>query len=290
MFTAARDRYGDTDLYDLPDTAGIRPPGSLDHRDFGLTLNLHMAALVAVDAHARGKQPSLAEPHELSAYLLDRERLAWQRLYDAGRHGQDYRTRPTVMAKTVFTAVLTGAVDHPTAEQALKTLDLSEHPQSLIDDHRFCYRPADDELVLEPLYPDRLAEDFLGLLTPGHGISSYEADPWARNVPATLTATAGLRPVIAPRAVTFLASAAGRWAHVRQKVLYPLLRRDPGLAIAAGSPALTTLAALGDTSGPDDGSSPSTPSCSPSWRPSNPVCPRAATSTWTSASSRSWRS
>lgn len=247
MFIAARDRYGASDLYDLPDTASIQPSASLDDRDFGLTLTLHMAALVAVDAHSRGKRSSSAEPHELSAYLLDRERLAWQRFYDAGRQAQDYRTRPTVMARTVFTAVLTGAVDQPTGEHALETLKLSEHPQDLIDDHRLCYRPADEDTVLEPLYPDRLAEDFLGLLTPGHGISAYEADPWAKHAPATLTGAEKLRPVIASRAVTFLASAAARWPHVGTKVLYPLLREHPRLAVEAGSAALAAVA------GPQDG-------------------------------------
>ncbi|MEU2681291.1 tetratricopeptide repeat protein [Streptomyces sp. NPDC007107] len=167
------------------------------------------------------------------------------------------------MAKTVFTAVLTGAVGHGTGKRALRKLGLPEPHDHLLDDHRFCYPPADRATVLEPLYPDRLAEDFLGLLTPGHDISSDEPDPWANDAPATLTATSAeptpgvtaeedLRAVIAPRAVIFLASAAARWAHLGKDVLYPLLRRDPGLAIAAGSSALTTLAALGDPGGPDE--------------------------------------
>ncbi|MFI1568706.1 hypothetical protein ACH4ZX_37780 [Streptomyces sp. NPDC020490] len=263
MFTAARDRYADSALYGVADPVSIQPPASLGRRDFGLPLNLQMAALVAVDARKNGTAPSLSEPHQLSAYLLDRERLAWQRLVDAGRHGQDYRTGQSVMAKTVFTAVLTGAVGHGTGKRALRRLALPEPHDHLLDDHRFCYPPADRATVLEPLYPDRLAEDFLGLLTPGHDISSYEPDPWANDAPATLTATpAGptpgvtaeedLRAVIAPRAVTFLASAAARWAHLGKEILYPLLCRDPGLAIAAGSSALTALAALGDPGGPDE--------------------------------------
>lgn len=211
--------------------------------DFGLTLNLHMAALVAVDAHTRGEHPP-TQPHELSGYLLDREYQAWQRLFDAGRHGQDYQTWPTVMAKAVFTAVLTGALSHTTATHALRKLDLPEHPQHILDDHRFCYPPTDPSQVLEPLYPDRLAEDFLALLTPGHTISAYDPDPWTHTVPATLTNDDGLRTVIAPHAVTFLAAATSRWPHVGQKVLYPLLRADARLAITAGSAALTTLATI----------------------------------------------
>lgn len=254
MFTAARDRYGASDLYDLPNTSAVEPPALMDRPDFGLTLTLQMAALVAVDAHARGRRPSLTEPHELSAYLLDREYRAWQRLFEAGGSGLDYKTRPAVMARTVFTAALTGAVSHGTGARALRALDMPGHPQDLLLDHRFCYPPVDRDLFLEPLYPDRLTEDFLGLFTPGHDITAYDPDPWAGDVPAALMG-GDLGPAVAPRAVTFLASAAARWAHVGRRVLYPLLRSSPHLAITAGSPALTTLAALaglGDAGGEGD--------------------------------------
>ncbi|OLF07391.1 hypothetical protein BLA60_27900 [Actinophytocola xinjiangensis] len=243
MFAAARDRYAQPDLYDVPDASGIQPPTELGHDDFGLTLTLHMAALVAVDARKRGQRTPSA-PHELSAYLLDREYQAWQQLHDAGDHGQDYRTRPAVMARTVFTAALVGAVSHDTGTRTLQAVDLPGHPQDLLLDHRFCYPPADRTLVLEPLYPDRLAEDFLGLLTPGHDLTAYDPDPWTGTVPATLLTTDGLRQATVNRAVTFLASAAARWPHLADAVLYPLLRQDPGLAIEAGGNALATLADL----------------------------------------------
>lgn len=287
MFAAARDRYCEPDLYDLPDATAIRPPGSLDDPDFGLTLTVHMAALVTIDARKRGQQPP-TEPHELSAYLLDREYQAWQRLFDAGVQGQDFRTRPSIMARTVFTATLTGAVDHETGTRTVRQLNLPGHPDELLLDHRFCYPPADRRLVLEPLYPDRLAEDFLALLTPGHDISSYDPDPWATTVPgmllldftALLNTAAGniLAPLtpghdinsgdpdrraanvpgqpavdstgprlsIAARAVTFLASATERWPHVGTEVLYPLLRVQPSMAVAAGSGALTAIANIKD--------------------------------------------
>jgi hypothetical protein len=245
MFAAARDRYGEPDLYDLPDATSIEPPGSLEHRDYGLTLTLHMAALVAVDANKRGERPP-SNPHELSAYLLDREYRAWQRLADAAGHGKDYKTRPALMARAVFTATLTGAVSHDTGTRAIQALDLPGHPQDLLIDHRFCYPPADRELVLEPLYPDRLAEDFLGLLIPGHDITAYDPDPWATTVPATLLTADGIRPAIAARAIAFLGSAASRWPHVGRKALYPLLRAHPDLALDAGSAALTALADIDD--------------------------------------------
>jgi hypothetical protein len=49
-----------------------------------------------------------------------------------------------------------------------------------------------------------------------------------------------------PRALTFLVAAADRWPHVRSGHLYPLLRRDPRLALDGGSAALTGLAGLSD--------------------------------------------
>lgn len=249
MFRAARDRFGE--LYGLQDRDSVSAPPALpDHPDFGLTLTVQMAALVAVDARRRGAEAP-ASPHGLSAYLLDREYQAWQRLFEAGFRGQDFQTRPAVMARAVFTAALTGAVDQDTGIRAIRRLDLPGHPQDLLVDHRFCYPPADRELVLEPLYPDRLAEDFIALLTPGHEISAYDPDPWAIDAPAALLADAGaLRPLVAGRAVTFLASAAERWPHLGVKVLCPLLRKDPAMAMEAGSAALTSVAAIGDL--PDD--------------------------------------
>jgi tetratricopeptide (TPR) repeat protein len=246
VFAAARDRYARPDLYDLPDPSSVQVSGSLDNPDFGLTLTLHAAALVAVDAHARGRRPPNS-PHELSAYLLDREYQAWQRLFDAGQHGQDYQTRPSVMARTVFTATLTGAVGHDTGIQALRTLEFSGQLQEILLDHRFCYPPIDREQVLEPLYPDRLAEDFLALLVPGHEVTGYDPDPWSQGVPAALlTAGNGLRPALAPRVLTFLAAATDRWPHLGDKVLYPLLATDPTLVLDGSSAALTALAGIKD--------------------------------------------
>ncbi|MFG2091884.1 tetratricopeptide repeat protein [Spirillospora sp. NPDC048824] len=245
MFRAARDRFAD--LYGLQDASAVSAPAVLpDHPDYGLTLTVQMAALVAVDAFRRGAEAPTS-PHELSAYLLDREYQVWQRLFEAGAHGQDFQTRPAVMARAVFTAALTGAVDQDCGSRAIRRLDLPGHPQDLLVDHRFCYPPSDRELVLEPLYPDRLAEDFIALLTPGHDISAYDPDPWAKNVPATLlTEGKDLRPVVVGRAMLFLTSAAERWPHLRGKVLYPLLRSDPALALEAGSATLSSLASIDD--------------------------------------------
>lgn len=241
MFAAARNRFCQPDLYDLPGAA-ITPPGSLDDPDFGLALTVQMAALVAVDAHKSGRTAP-ASPHQLSAYLLNREFLAWQRLRDAEREGQDYETKPTDMAKVVFAAALTGALDHDLGEQVMRLLNIPGHPQRLLDDHRFRYPTAGGEHVLQPLYPDRLAEDYLALLTPGHDVTAYEPQPWANSVPAKLLAPENsLRPMIAPRAVTTLTAAAARWPHLRENVLQPLLMADASVALDAGNAGLSGIA------------------------------------------------
>ncbi|MFJ4616977.1 hypothetical protein [Streptomyces sp. NPDC088812] len=70
MFTVARDAFATA--YGVTDPARLTPPGSLDHPDFGLTLAVHMAALVAVDTAVHGGRPP-GDMVGLSAHLLDRE-------------------------------------------------------------------------------------------------------------------------------------------------------------------------------------------------------------------------
>lgn len=229
MYRAARDafavRYGVTPA---PEPA---PP-------YGLTLALHMAALVSVDARAHGRRPP-AGLAGLTVYLLDREHLHWGTLFARG--DGPYATPPEAMNRTVFAAALTGAVDRSTGSAVVSGLGTGPPPGRVLDDHAFCYPAAEPErgTVLEPLYPDRLAEDFLALTLPGHG-ADYPATEWAPEV------TARLLGPHAGRAVTFLAAAAQRWPHLGPRHLYPLLAADPGLALAAGGAALSALAALDD--------------------------------------------
>ncbi|MFJ8842018.1 hypothetical protein ACIRFF_03835 [Streptomyces cyaneofuscatus] len=253
MFRAAvaafRTLYGSLSIEDLS------PSDSLDGGDLGLPLALHVAALVAVDAQARGA----AVPRGLAGltvYLLDREHLHWHRLYanghgegpPSGDDGRGYTTAPEVMNRAVFTACLTGTVPRELGEAALLAQSVPR-TADVLRDHAFCYPPFGDEAdtVLEPLYPDRLAEDFVALTLPGHS-NDYPVRSWA---PPTITAlldpgsrcdTAAVRRWT-PRLIILLASAAGpgRWLHVAA-YLNSLLADDPDLAIAAGGAALATLA------------------------------------------------
>lgn len=140
-------------------------------------LSLHTHALVAVDA-ASQDVPVPAGEHRLSAYLLDRERMSWKRHYRGGRAGSEFGTPPSVMARLVFVAALVGAVSDATGKQLVKQLDIEGHADRALADHSNSYPPMDPATRLEPLYPDRLAEDLLALHLPGHDVDAYGSDPW----------------------------------------------------------------------------------------------------------------
>ncbi|MEV4975034.1 hypothetical protein [Streptomyces scopuliridis] len=250
MFAAARDsfaaRYGVRSLR-------VETSAALAGDDFGLTLSVHLAALVAVDAHVTGRRPP-PDLAGLTCYLLDREHLHWARLHGEGGHEIDptartFTTPSEAMNRTVFTAALTGPMAPAQGLGVVAELDLKLPAHRVLADHAVCYPPADParETVLEPLYPDRLSEDFLALTLPGHH-AEYPAQPWARATVGTLLTGAADPATLlwTPRAVTFLASAAQRWPHVGPRHLYPLLAAAPQVAVAAGSAALTTLAGLDD--------------------------------------------
>jgi tetratricopeptide (TPR) repeat protein len=219
MFAAAR--AGFAARYGIGDPEVIAPPGALVD---GLTLTVHVAALVAVDAHARGVRAP-ADPASLTAYLLDREHAQWAR-----RAGED-------LERVVFAAALTGPLPRPDGRSVLDALRL---PADLLDAHAVSYPPADParDTVLEPLLPDRLAEDFVALSLPGHR-GGHPARPWAPAVLRTVLHQSG-------RGLGRLVAAAERWPHVAAGHLYPLLHDAPELAAGAGSPVLTALANLPD--------------------------------------------
>ncbi|WP_415974503.1 hypothetical protein [Rhodococcus sp. 077-4] len=240
-FTRARDRFGE--LFGVQDLGVIKPPRPLTGPTFDLVLSLHMAALVAVDASIRGQTPP-TEPAGLAAYLLDREYMNWRRLYGTRTLGEEFETPPTIMARAVFTAVLTGAVPYQVATDALTAAALTPSMR-ILSDHRVCYPPVDRALTLEPLFPDRLAEDFLALLTPGHEVSGYDPDPWTTDLLTKLLAATGADsvPSFAVRATTFLAAAAVRWPHL-SGVVSDLVRTHPMTVLNSGNTALTTVAEI----------------------------------------------
>ncbi|MFG2539396.1 tetratricopeptide repeat protein [Streptomyces sp. NPDC048511] len=253
MFSAARDGFAQH--YGLADPPTVVPAVSLDSPGMGLTLALHVAALVAVDAHVSGRRAP-ADMAGLTVYLLDREHAHWSRMADDGTHhvgatGGALRTPPEVMNHTVFVASLTGPQTHDRGMAVLRGSgihDASDRADQILADHALCYPAAQpgDGTVLEPLYPDRLAEDFLALTLPGHSVTDYPAQAWAASTSRLLTVRdeEGSAPAHLARALTFLASAAtpDRWPHLTGYV-EEILRTDPLLALDAGGAALTALAA-----------------------------------------------
>jgi tetratricopeptide (TPR) repeat protein len=250
MFGVARDSFAAH--YGLADTSAVTPPRPLDDPELGLVLAIHMAALVAVDARF-GSEPVPENLAGLSCYLLDREFLYWQQLfgdleYEINPGERAYRTPPADMHRAVYAAALTGPVPRNVGRGVAITARPYGDPEQLLHDHRICYPPASfsRDTVLEPLFPDLLAEDFLALTIPGHD-ASYQAQEWAAPAATALLARVGEGQEPAawtPRAVTFLASATYRWPHLGERYLFGLLQGDPQLALDAGSAALSALAVL----------------------------------------------
>ncbi|MEU3271435.1 tetratricopeptide repeat protein [Saccharomonospora sp. NPDC006951] len=247
MFAAARDCFASR--YRVS-ASQIPVPRWLDRDEFGLALAVHMAALVAVDRLARtaAAPPVPEDVTGLTAYLLQRERHHWHTLHDSGTNLADgnpaggrvaFRTPPDDMARVVFTAALTGPVSYRDAVAALASVGLDD-THRMLTDHGYCYPSAEARTVLEPLYPDRLAEDFLALSIPGHDSPVAVPDAWTGGAAGLLLAPRdddGDLPSYAPRAIGFLVAASDRWPHLVASLeeLDALLPEEPkgALAVAA---------------------------------------------------------
>ena len=264
LFTTAFDHFAAAMGVTGADGAGRLPTG-LGGRGFGPVLTVHMAALAAVDAHWRGAAAP-AEPARISAYLLKRERGHWREWN--GRAEDRLPTGPEVMGHAVYAATLTGPLSHAAGAEVLARATVASVPDNvnqILTDHGRCYPPEDPATVLEPLYPDRLGEDFIALTTPRHdpGAASAAVDgdgdgdgddlaalvaSWAGTAVGQLLIPAAGRPPAewTVRALTALIETGRRWRHIADDQLYPLLRAHPSLVLQAGGPVLSSLAALPD--------------------------------------------
>ncbi|MFD9060850.1 tetratricopeptide repeat protein, partial [Kitasatospora purpeofusca] len=249
MYTAARDRFAE--VFAHPDPAGLGVPGDLGDSAFALPLTVHMRALVDVDAASRGCTPPTGSGQaSLSSYLLDREQDHWRSFHDEG-HGP-LRSNPHAMGRAVYVATLAGSLPPAAAAAALVragAADSTAVGAELAEDHSRCYPPADQALLLDPLAPDRLGEDYLALTLPGHEeeFGYHATDPWSGTAPAALLVPdrwGGEPAGYTRQALTVLIEAAHRWPHLTYRHLDPILSSQPHLALAAGSAALTRLAAL----------------------------------------------
>jgi tetratricopeptide (TPR) repeat protein len=245
-FRDARDRFAE--ILEVPHPEGIEPPVGMFADDaFRKVLTIHMTALAAVHARQRG-ETAPADPIAVSEYLLEREQEYWRRLY---RGSDEFKTRPEVMGRAVYTAILTRPLPFDIAIGVLERAGIAAAPEAasqILDDHAVCYPPT-TPAVLEPLYPDRLAEDFIALRTPGRPATAG-ADRWAASAVAKLLAIDEGQPIPdwARQAMTVLIEASRRWDHLAAQQLFPLVRQRPWLAVAAGAQALSALAAAPDVS------------------------------------------
>ncbi|GAA3933812.1 P-loop NTPase [Actinoplanes auranticolor] len=238
LFEAACRRFAE--IYGLPASTEFAVPGGPADRAYGSVLTVHMAALAVVDAEARDRRPPLGA-RDLSRYLLNRECHYWSVLH--GEH------RSATAARAAFIASITGAVPRPAGAALLARSGLPEaagtSAQQILDAHARCYPPATAGTVLEPLYPDRLAEDFIGLTLRTDQPDSL-ADTWCGSALAGVFAREdGQVPGHAGRGLIFLAAAAATWPHVGA-ALRTLLHADPSLAVDAGGPALLAITPYAD--------------------------------------------
>ncbi|MFE9336924.1 tetratricopeptide repeat protein, partial [Streptomyces sp. NPDC007063] len=261
LFHEARDRFADHLGLPPDQTTRIGPPSDLDaNADYAQVLTIHIAALAAVDAHLH-HDPAPTDPARASAYLLKRERAHWSALHQ--RTPEPLSTTPQAMGRTVLTATLTRPLARPHGWDALTQVGLADTAvaaNTLLDDHQTCYPPpvadpARAVTVLEPLYPDRLGEDFLGLTTPAdpanpdavHPVPGAVTDDWAHQAAQRLLTPDTGTSTPAPwtrDALTVLIETARRWPHIATGQLYPLLKNQPELALHAGGTALAALADL----------------------------------------------
>ncbi|MEV5315496.1 tetratricopeptide repeat protein [Streptomyces sp. NPDC052610] len=249
LFRQARDRFAHHLSLPVEQARRITAPSALDtDEDYAQILTIHIAALAAVDARLHDDRTP-TNPARASAYLLKRERAHWAALHE--RAVDPLGATPTTMGRTVLTATLTGAIARPHGWTALRRIglaDSTEAANSLLDDHQYCYPPTRRDTVLEPLYPDRLGEDFLGLTIPDPDGSNDPppgtvTDDWAHQAAQRLLADSDSARWVR-NVLTVLIETAGRWPHIATGQLYPLLERNPRLALEAGGTALAALAGL----------------------------------------------
>ncbi|MET9418320.1 hypothetical protein ABZY03_29840 [Streptomyces klenkii] len=247
LFSAAGDQFAAA--LEAPGARGVAPPPVVLSRPSGFrsVLAIHMAALAAVDRVRRNPAQALTDldtPAQFSAYLLNRERDHWQTLHANGR----VTTPPDALGRAVYTAALTGAVTYQDGRTALTAIDACHDGDAarLFTDHAVPYPSSAPHAgtVLEPLYPDVLAEDFIALTTPGHGVEDYTPDPWATGAASGLLTRKGGWPAWTRHALYTLASASARWPHLAEHELAPLYLTRLDLMLASDDAALLSLTVL----------------------------------------------
>ncbi|WP_140157959.1 tetratricopeptide repeat protein [Micromonospora sp. NBS 11-29] len=223
--------------------AGIDDIDPLIEVDFDVAprsiLSIHMSALAAVLAHLDQKSTPPDKAALVSSFLFDREQAYWEGARSAGR----VTVRANTMSRAVFGAVLAGPMRHDQAVLLLDLLGVSSGTESsdlVLDDHGLLYPAVESPHVLEPLYPDRLAEDFVALRIPGGPADGESADPWVLTALRRIV-NAQVPDEVRRRVLTLLVETSQRWPHVATAALLPLLADDPALAQTLGGAGILRL-------------------------------------------------
>ena len=209
------------------------PPGSI--------LSIHMSALAAVLAHHH-QEAAPPDAALVSSFLFDRERAYWEGARSAGR----ITVRANTMSRAVFGAVLSGPMRHDQAILLLELLGVCSGAESsdlVLDDHGLLYPAVESPHVLEPLYPDRLAEDFVALRIPGGPAGGESPDPWVLTALRRLVGEQ-VPSEVRRRVLALLVETSQRWPHVATAALFPMLADEPALAQALGGTGILRLAGV----------------------------------------------
>ncbi len=245
LFVAAANHFAAA--MNIEPTDWVMP--DLDRAEFTQVLAVHMAALAAVDAHRHGEAPPV-RADLISAYLLRREQAYWYDRHTGPEATAQSPLNAMQMARVVYAATLLGPLTYDAALRVINDSGLGSPARSavdVLDAHAALYPSSDVREVLQPLYPDRLGEDFLALQTPGHQIADYRPDPWTENAPVRfLTLADDEADLTTAHCLSRLIDVAQRWPHVGRLQLYPLLARAPQLVVLAGNAALSRVAAMED--------------------------------------------
>ncbi|QFG22995.1 tetratricopeptide repeat protein [Actinomadura sp. WMMB 499] len=193
---------------------------------FEQVLAVQMAALSMVLTGGIPRRPSLRVG--VAFVLLREERGFWSR--ELGKSA-DTTTSPDDLARAVHVASLVGPLSEEKAADLLRELSVPE-PATVLRDHARCYPPALPGTALQPVSPDRLAEDYLAV--------TLQLEPWAEETTRRLVAGP-----YGAAAIGVLVETARRWPDVAG-LLNAVLRDDPGAAVEAGAAVLVRLVEMPD--------------------------------------------
>jgi tetratricopeptide (TPR) repeat protein len=239
-------RIYETDFHSAHSMVDLSEPG------YDTALGILLRALVNVDARVHGLEVPNTQV-AFTRYLLNRERQHWTLLYEHGIAADglearrlDFATSPSVMEKAVFIAALTGELSYSDGEEILNRAERGTPASRILQDHAACYptaRPGAGA-VLSPLYPDRLAEDFLAFTLVG-AQPDHAGRPWAVSIlQMLLVERPGEHPASwMQRAITFLLASAERWTEL-QPTVYQILEARPEVASLGGNETLLLFSNL----------------------------------------------